>query len=123
ERETQVAREFEGRLEVIDAGIARLEELEKAREIPEEVSVRHRHQLEHARRTLRRQLAGQKDPAIEKIAEREHFSNAQAVDAQRAKLLQLRSDGKIDDDIVHRIERDLDEEERRLQGEEATLRG
>ncbi|HEX7558053.1 MAG TPA: Na+/H+ antiporter [Usitatibacter sp.] len=123
ERETQVAREFEGRLEVIDAGIARLEELATAREIPEEVSVRHRHQLEHARRTLRRQLAGQKDPAIEKIAEREHFSNAQAVDAQRAKLLQLRSDGKIDDDIVHRIERDLDEEERRLQGEEATLRG
>jgi monovalent cation/hydrogen antiporter len=123
EREELVACEFQGRIGVIDAGIARLEELAKAGEIPEEVSVRHRHQLEHARRTLKRQLAGQNDPVIEKIAEREHFLNAEVVDAQRAKLLQLRSEGKIDDDTVHRIERDLDEQERRLQGQEETLRG
>jgi monovalent cation/hydrogen antiporter len=123
EREAQVAREFEGRIAVIDAGIARLDELAKAGEVPEEVSVRRRHQLQHTRRTLKRQLAGQVDSESEEIAERELFASNEAVDAQRAKLLQLRSEGKIDDDIVRRIERDLDEQERRLQGQEEILRG
>ncbi|MGZ5039879.1 MAG: cation:proton antiporter, partial [Usitatibacter sp.] len=123
EREDRVSREFEGRIEVIDAGIARLKELAEAGEIPEEVSARHRHQLEHARRTVRRQLAGQDDEASEKIAERELYANAEVVDAQRAKLLELRSQERIDDDIVRRIERDLDEQELRLRGQEETLRG
>jgi monovalent cation/hydrogen antiporter len=123
EREALVACEFEGRIAVTDAGIARLEELAKAGEIPEEVSTRHRNQLEHARRSLKRQLAGQSDAANEKIATRELFSNTEVAAAQRAKLLQLRSEGKIDDDIVHRIERDLDEQELRLQGQGETLRG
>jgi Na+/H+ antiporter, bacterial form len=123
EREDSAACEFEGRIAVIDAGIARLKELAEAGEIPEEVSVRHRHQLEHARRTVRRQLAGQEDEASEKIAERELYANAEVVDAQRAKLLELRSAEKIDDDIVHRIERDLDEQELRLRGQQEVLRG
>lgn len=123
ERADRVKREFEGRIEVVDAGIARLEELAAAGEIPEEVSMRHRHQLQHARRTLRRQLAGQADAASEEIAERELFANNEVVKAQRAKLLELLGAGKIDDEIVRRIERDLDERELRLQGREETLSG
>jgi len=36
--------------------------------------------------------------------------------------LRLRSAGEIDDDILHRIERDLDEQELRLQARQDTLR-
>ena len=85
--------------------------------------MRHRHQLQHARRTLRRQLAGQADAASEEIAERELFANNEVVKAQRAKLLELFGAGTIDDEIVRRIERDLDERELRLQGREETLSG
>lgn len=121
ELEKLATREYEVRIQTIDAGIARLEELKRAGEIPEEVSERHRRQLEHFRRTVRRQLAGQEDPASEEIARREMFAMAQIVDAQRRELLRLRGDGKIDEEILHRIERDLDEHELRLRGQEETL--
>ena len=35
--------------------------------------------------------------------------------AQRKKLIQLRDEGKIGDEAMHRIERDLDLEESRLE--------
>jgi monovalent cation/hydrogen antiporter len=121
ERERLATSEYEARIATIDAGIARLEELKQAGGVPEEVSERHRRQLEHMRRTVKRQLAGQEDPASEEIARREMFAMVEILAAQRRKLLELRSDGKIDDEIMHRIERDLDEHEMRLQGQEETL--
>jgi hypothetical protein len=42
--------------------------------------------------------------------------------AERDELLQLRSAGKIDDDTMHRIERDLDEQELRLESRRERLR-
>jgi CPA1 family monovalent cation:H+ antiporter len=121
ERDERVVRELEVRIEVVDAGIARLKELTTAGEIPEEVSVRHRAQLDQAKRTLRRQLAGQEDEKSEAIAEREIFANLQVIEAQRAKLLELRAAERIDDEAVQRIQRDLDEQELRLQELEETL--
>ena len=63
----------------------------------------------------------QRNKASEEIARREMFAMVEILAAQRRKLLELRSDGKIDDEIMHRIERDLDEHEMRLQGQEETL--
>ena len=121
EREERLARELACRIEVLEAGLARLKELTAAGEIPEEVSTRHRAQLENARRTVRRQLAGQEDEGSGAIVERELFTNGELLEAQRAKLLQLRSDDRIDDETVQRIQRDLDEQALRLQGQEEAL--
>ena len=40
----------------------------------------------------------------------------EALDAQRAALLDLRNEGRISDEVMRRVERDLDLEESRLAG-------
>jgi hypothetical protein len=39
----------------------------------------------------------------------------QLLEAQRAEIIRLRNQGKINDEIMHRIERDLDLEDTRLE--------
>ena len=121
ERNKEALLEYEARIRTLDAGIKRVEELVRAGDVPAAFGALYRRELRERKQTFQRHGAASKDPQRRNLARRELEAMMKATEAQRAELLRLRHDGKIDDEIVQRIERDLDEAEVRLQTRVETL--
>lgn len=115
--------EYEARIMTLDAGLKRLEELVRTGKVPPAFAALYKRELRERKRkqTFERHGAASANRQRRNLAKSELKTMLEATEAQREELLRLHHEGKIDDEIVHRIERDLDETELRLQTRVETL--
>jgi CPA1 family monovalent cation:H+ antiporter len=102
-----------GRL--VEAAIRRIDELYPVwpghRPLLDELRERYRHRSEH----VERQRGGSEDAVDRELIEHREIRRNVA-EAEREALLRLRADGEIDDDVLRKLERELDLEEQRAEG-------
>lgn len=113
--------EYEARIMTLDAGLKRLEELVRTGKVPPAFAALYKRELRERKQTFERHGAASANRQRRNLAKSELKTMLEATEAQREELLRLHHEGKIDDEIVHRIERDLDETELRLQTRVETL--
>ena len=112
--------ETEARLRAAEAALTRLEELAEEDWVPEDTTARMRDLYEYRRRRFAARHSGQPESGEESDGYEERTLAYQRfrrelLDAERAALLRLRSEGRISDEVRRRVERDLDLEEARLE--------
>jgi hypothetical protein len=112
--------ETEARLRAAEAALTRLEELAEEDGVPEDTTTRMRDLYEYRRRRFAARHSGQPESGEESDGYEERTLAYQRfrrelLDAERAALLRLRSEGRISDEVRRRVERDLDLEEARLE--------
>jgi CPA1 family monovalent cation:H+ antiporter len=97
---------------VTEAAVTRLDELAGEEWAPTDLVTslrqRHAHQLDLLK-------AGSDDSTAFEHVERHQRLRREVLDAERAALLRLRDEGEIGDDVLRRVEQDLDLEEARFQ--------
>jgi Na+/H+ antiporter len=123
EEHRDTEREYEARKKVLDAGIERVEALVGEGKVSREWGERHRRELAERRETYGRHGAARTDDAARASAQAELEAHISAGAAQREALLALREAEAIDDEVLHRIEIDLDQQEMRLRARIAALPG
>src|ERR671920_1375318 len=112
--------ETEARLRAAEAALARLDELADEGRVREDTATRMRDLYEYRRRRFAARLSGQTesgevgDGYEERSLAYQRFRR-ELLGAERAALLQLRSEGRISDEVRRRVERDLDLEDARLE--------
>ena len=106
--------EIEGRIEVAQAALARIEELAAEDWVREDTAERARGLYNYRRSRFAARIDGDVDGIEERSAAFQRFMT-ELLRAQRSTLLELRNEGRISDEVMHRIERDLDLEESRLE--------
>jgi CPA1 family monovalent cation:H+ antiporter len=111
---SQDQEEVVGRIEVAEAALARIEELATEDWIHEDTAERMRGLYNYRRGRFSARFDGDEDGLEERSAAYQRLLR-ELLRAQRKKLIQLRDEGKIGDEAMHRIERDLDLEESRLE--------
>ncbi len=122
ERNDEAHLEYEARIKTLDAGMKCVEELVRAGRVPPAFGALYKRELRERKQTFQRHGAASGNRQRRNLAKSELRAMMEATEAQRAELLRLRSAGTIDDEIVRRIERDLDEAELRLQTRVETRR-
>jgi Na+/H+ antiporter len=105
--------ETKGRIHVAQAALARLEELEGEDWVREDTAERVRGLYNYRRSRFAARFDGDDDGFEVRSAAYQRLL-AELLQAQRQTLIRLRDEGKIGDEALHRIERDLDLEESRL---------
>jgi CPA1 family monovalent cation:H+ antiporter len=106
--------EVRARIESADAALARLEELAEEEWVREDTAERVRGMYGYRRsRFVARKMGVDEDDFEERSQAFQRLSRELLV-AQRNALVRLRNEGTISDEALHRIERDLDLEETRL---------
>ena len=103
-----------GRIEVAESALARLEELAKEEWVREDTAERVRALYGYRRRRFVARLDGDESGLEERSAAYQRLMR-ELLRAQRQTLMRLRNEGKIGDEAMHHIERDLDLEESRLE--------
>jgi monovalent cation/hydrogen antiporter len=111
---SQDREETVGRIEVADAALARIEELAAEDWVREETAERVRGLYNYRRGRFSARFDGDEDGIEERSAAYQRLMR-ELLRAQRRVLIELRNEGKIGDEAMHRIERDLDLEETRLE--------
>jgi monovalent cation/hydrogen antiporter len=106
--------EVRGRIEVAESALARLEELAKEEWVREDTAERVRALYGYRRRRFVARLDGDESGLEERSAAYQRLMR-ELLRAQRQTLMRLRNEGKIGDEAMHHIERDLDLEEPRLE--------
>jgi monovalent cation/hydrogen antiporter len=106
--------ETKGRIHMAQAALARLEELEGEEWVGEDTAERVRGLYNYRRSRFAARFDGDDDGLEERSAAYQCLS-MELLRAQRQTLIRLRNEGKIGDEAMHRIERDLDLEESRLE--------
>jgi CPA1 family monovalent cation:H+ antiporter len=106
--------ESKGRIKVADAALQRLEELKVETWVREDTAERVEGLYNYRRNRFSSRFDGDPDGVEERSANYQRLM-VELLVAQRQRLIQLRDDGTIGDDAMHRIERDLDLEESRLE--------
>jgi CPA1 family monovalent cation:H+ antiporter len=109
--------ENKARIKVVNAAIERVDELSVEEWVRDDTAERVRRLYDYR---LRRFSARFDDDGTESDDIEERAGDYQRLlrellDAQRAMLIQLRNEGRINDDIMRRIERELDLEDSRLE--------
>ena len=106
--------ESHARRELVDEALRRLDELNAVwpahRELLDQLRTTYRHRAEHEEQ--HHEVPGS---AAEQELVEHRLIRRDVIDTQRDALVRLRDDGSIDDDVVRRIERDLDLEELRME--------
>ena len=116
----EVREETEARLRAAEAALARLEELADEDWASEETTARMRDVYEYRRQRFSARYGEQSetgegsDGYEERSLAYQHFRR-ELLRAERDALLQLRSEGRISDEVRRRVERDLDLEDARLE--------
>ena len=106
--------EVHARIESADAALTRLEELEEEEWVREDTAERVRGMFGYRRsRFVARKMGVDEDGYEERSQSYQRLARELLV-AQRDALVRLRDEGEISDEALHRIERDLDLEETRL---------
>jgi monovalent cation/hydrogen antiporter len=111
---SQEREEIEGRIEVADAALARIEELFEEDWVREDTAERIRGLYNYRRTRFNARFDGDEDGIEERSVAYQRLLR-ELLRAQRKRLIQLRNEGRIGDEAMHRIERDLDLEESRLE--------
>jgi Na+/H+ antiporter len=108
--------ELLGRRAAVDAALLRLDELAAEEWTRDETAERMRQMYEY-RRTRLAARAGEVDGAdrIEHRSLKYQKMVRSVIKAQRAELVRLRNSGAISNDVMHRLERELDLEDERLE--------
>jgi monovalent cation/hydrogen antiporter len=108
--------EIEARKLASEAALARIDELEDEDWVYEDTAERMRRLYEFRRRRFADQFDEQsEDGSYEERSQAFQRFRRELLGAERATLLQLRSEGRLSDEARRRIERDLDLEEARLE--------
>jgi CPA1 family monovalent cation:H+ antiporter len=107
--------EVQGRIAVAESALARLQELAEEEWVREDTAERVRALYGYRRRRFVARLDGDEDGLEDRSADYQRLLR-ELLRAQRQTLMRLRNQGKIGDEAMHRIERDLDLEESRLDG-------
>jgi Na+/H+ antiporter len=111
---SQEREEIEGRIEVAQAALERIEELVEEEWVREDTAERVRGLYNYRRSRFSARFDGDEDGIEERSAAYQRFMR-ELLRAQRRTLIELRNEGRIGDEAMHRIERDLDLEESRLE--------
>ena len=107
--------ETKARLKVARAALARLNDLASEDWVPQDILDDLRVHYEEKDQRFTARMDGSEDGSQEERASAHLRVKREVITAQRTKLLELRSKGIIDDEVLRRIQRDLDLEEVRLQ--------
>jgi len=106
--------ETHGRIGVASAALERLVELESEDWVRADTAERVRGLYNYRRNRFASRFDGDPDGVEERSAAYQRLM-IELLDAQRQSLFRMRDDGRIGDEVMHRIERDLDLEESRLE--------
>lgn len=108
--------ESKARLLAVEAALARVEELAEEEWVREDTAERVRRLYDYRRRRFSSRFDDEADSDdFEQRAENYQRLLRELLDAQRAILIDLRDAGRINDEIMRRIERELDLEDSRLE--------
>ncbi len=107
-------RESKARIKAAKAALARLDELEEEPWARPETVQRMRGLYEFRLRRFKARFDDEDDGAVEEGSQAYQRLRREVLGAERQEILRLRGDGTINDDVMHRIERDLDLEDVRL---------
>ena len=106
--------ETHGRIQVAEAAIERLDELVDEDWVREDTVERIRGMYTYRRNRFASRFDGDPDGVEERSAAYQRLM-VELLGAQRQRLVEMRDEGSIGDEVMHRIERDLDLEESRLE--------
>ncbi len=106
--------ETKGRIEIAQAALERLEELAEEEWVREDTAERVRGMYNYRRRRFAARFDGDEDGLEDRSTAYQRLQ-IELLQAQRETLIRLRDEGRIGDEVMHRIERDLDLEESRLE--------
>jgi NhaP-type Na+/H+ or K+/H+ antiporter len=106
--------ETHGRIRIAEAALERLDELVDEDWVREDTAERIRGLYSYRRDRFASRFEGDPDGVEERSAAYQRLM-VELLGAQRLRLITMRDEGSIGDEIMHRIERDLDLEESRLE--------
>ena len=112
---TEAQEELRGRLRATDAALARLEELAAEEWTRDDTVERMRGLYQFRRRRLKARAGYVEDDGYQDRSLAYQRLVRELLEAQRRAIVQLRNQGTISNDVMHRIERDLDLEDSRLE--------
>ena len=107
--------ETHARVESANAALLRLEELAEEEWVREDTAERVRGMYGYRRSRFAARKMGVDDDGYEERSQAYQRLQHELLQAQRDALVRLRNEGRISDEALHRIERDLDLEETRLE--------
>jgi monovalent cation/hydrogen antiporter len=107
--------EVKGRIGVARAALDRVEELAEEEWVREDTAERVRGMYNYRKSRFVARATGEDSDGIEERSSAYQRFMHELLRAQRRELLRLRDEGEIGDEALHRIERDLDLEESRLE--------
>jgi Na+/H+ antiporter len=106
--------ETHGRVSIAEAALERLDELADEEWVREDTAERIRGLYSYRRNRFASRFEGDPEGVEERSAAYQHLM-VELLGAQRLRLITMRDEGSIGDEVMHRIERDLDLEESRLE--------
>ena len=106
--------ESKARIHAADAALARLEELADEDWVRPDTADRLRRQMGFRRDRFAARFSTDDDGAIEEQSRAYQRLLRELLDAERAAVVALRREGRISDDVMYRVTRDLDLEDARL---------
>lgn len=114
DKESEEAKEDKARMKAAKAAIARLDELGAEGWVGEDTATRMKGLYEFRIRRFKARFDEEDDGALEDRSQAYQRLRREALEAERRELIRLRDIGFIHTDVLHRIERDLDLEDLRL---------
>jgi CPA1 family monovalent cation:H+ antiporter len=111
----EMQEELQARLAATDAALARLDELAGERWVRADTVQRLRSFYQFRRRLLKARAGIHEDHGYEERSQAYRRTVQELLEAQRQAIVRLRNQGAISNDVMHRIERDLDLEDSRLE--------
>jgi monovalent cation/hydrogen antiporter len=112
--ELEAKEDTKARIHAADAALARLEELLDEDWVRPETAERLRGLYDFRRSRFQARFDGEDDGAIEQQSTDYQRLRRELLEAERAAVVALRRAGRISDDVMRRVERDLDLEDSRL---------
>jgi CPA1 family monovalent cation:H+ antiporter len=102
------------RIRAAEAALARLEELEQEGWIREDTAERTRGAYNFRANRFRARYQGVDDGGVEERSQQYQRLRRELLEAERQAVLQLRNEGRITEDVMQRVQRDIDLEDLRL---------
>ena len=109
-----VAEEAKARIHAADAALARLEELMDEGVVRTDTAERLRGAYEFRRSRFRARFDDGDDGALEERSLAYQRARRELLEAERSAIVALRNEGRIAEEVMHRLQRDLDLEDSRL---------
>jgi CPA1 family monovalent cation:H+ antiporter len=109
-----VKEEAKARIHAAEAAIARLDELIEEGSVRSDTAERLRGLYQFRSNRFRARFDDGDDGAIEEQSLAYQHARRELLEAERSAVVALRNEGRIADEVMHRVERDLDLEDSRL---------